>query len=98
MTAPAQYIIMKASRMPNKAIAQVGDAYSGVSCDDAGIQSEKVYTDLTKAATAALALKSVNPVGFRIWHVGEAFPIATTERDDEYLGRPIPHIMDKRRY
>lgn len=79
-SASKQYIIMKASRSPSNGIAEIDGAYNQTS-----------YNTLDDAISVAETMTQYNPVGFRVWKVGDVMPICSTV-ESWYKGLNIPLV------
>lgn len=66
------YIIVKSSR--RRIFYNDSDAYSGPSCDRAGVLHGHVYASEEEALVDARLLTVVNPVGFTVVEIGPAQP------------------------
>ena len=63
-----QYVIAKSSRTPHS------EGYSGPACENAGVPSGKVYTDLLEAIEDSNKLARANPIGFFVYEIcGDSF-------------------------
>lgn len=90
----AQYIIMKASRIPTAIFANQRGAYRGIACKTVGILRGLVYNSFGAAVYDAYLLDKVNPVGFRVWVIGGSIPLGST-RETYYHGIRDRYLPDK---
>lgn len=77
-----QFIITKDTRLPAGTVVQATSAYSGPTCERAGVEPGRIYSSRAEAKPDAQLLSEFNGVGFYVLEVGKPFDKA---RRDHYV-------------